>query len=455
MVLQSTRWLYVNAKNILQQSTIDKGSMQSNSESSKLPMSAETLEIMLKAIRLNSLTTRQLRLVQQTAARRYRMALAFLVISNIVAVWLLLFSPNESITVASENETHSRHSNLGDTLSTKQAQSHPDTNVSTHSESSRLPLKSKITLVKPAADSSRSTYYGETLGLDAIALSEARSEVPHSSNRGASIGDPSPPRNERIDQIIKDRIPLSTRETLYLKSLIDNNERALYASPNVEQRSLRLDYKEGTIPSISVAKNNLATLSFVDRFGNPYKVSSISPERAGELFATDLVTGPETHGNVVEIRAFKLSGSSNISVMLGERTIPVVFQVNLSQSVNDAQTVVQFDALAPGYEASSLPQNTASQQLCRDDPVIELILAGVPPSNLHRLETGVPQIEAFQSESHQYIRSKNQVIDPECSCRVYGVDHLNVCRQPASIPLVLYVDKDSDQFSTLTLEKGV
>jgi hypothetical protein len=180
----------------------------------------------------------------------------------------------------------------------------------------------------------------------------------------------------------------------------------------------------------------------------------MSPKGAGELFTTELVNHDGTHLNVAEIRASKLNGSSNVSIMLKGRTLPAVFKINLSHALNDARTVVQLDSSAPGYEHVSLPKSSQGVQLCEEDVYMEAILDGVIPTVLERLETRVAKMQAYQSQSHNYIRSANQIVDPECTCRIYGVDNLNVCKQPVNIPSILYVDSSNDEFGSLALNRG-
>ena len=108
-----------------------------------------------------------------------------------------------------------------------------------------------------------------------------------------------------------------------------------------------------------------------------------------------------------------------------------------------------------GFENISLPDSNHTSQLCRDDQLIEAVLDGVAPANLRRVETGVSNMLAYQSSHYRYIRSLNQIIDPDCTCRIYGVDNLNVCKQPLSISAILYVDRDTDEFGTLAFDQGV
>ena len=320
--------------------------------------------------------------------------------------------------------------------------------------SSKAMLRSKVIPVLDSSNDQTQTYYGELLSQEYVLEAEQSGRAPHSNDLGAEIGMPSPPRSQRIEELVRTRIPLNTQEILYLKQLVDDNERATYATPDVKQRTVNISYQEGKIPTITVAKNNIATLSFVDKFGNPFPISTMSPKGAGELFTTELVNHDGTHLNVAEIRASKLNGSSNVSIMLKGRTLPAVFKINLSHALNDARTVVQLDSSAPGYEHVSLPKSSQGVQLCEEDVYMEAILDGVIPTVLERLETRVAKMQAYQSQSHNYIRSANQIVDPECTCRIYGVDNLNVCKQPVNIPSILYVDSSNDEFGSLALNRG-
>lgn len=417
-------------------------------------LSLETSEMIMRALKLSSQQTRALKEEQQQKERKVRFVMAAAFLLNLLVLVLITNAPNDGIASASANseqEVDAVLQRLHAVSAQAAGQSPSNAQMSDAMRSRVTPVVGSM--AQSGLTASASTYYGEVMDLKDIARAERAGEVPHNAGQGAAFGAPALPRSQRIDQIIKNRIPLTPEETFYLKSLADDNERAQYASVDVDQRAIKLKYEEGRIPSITVAKNNIATLSFVDRFGNPYPVSSVSPKGAGELFTTEMITHEGTHANVAEIRAHKLNGSSNISVMLVGRTLPAVFKVNLAQSVNDARTVVQFDSVAPGHESVALPQGTGELALCKNDTVIESVLDGVAPSSLQALNTGVAGMMAYQSESHRYIRSLNQIIDPECSCRVYGVDNLNVCKQPRSVPSILYVNHETDEFATLTLRE--
>ncbi|MEO0369284.1 MAG: DotH/IcmK family type IV secretion protein [Pseudomonadota bacterium] len=442
-------------------------------------LSPETVELMLKAIKMTNDKTKRSLVENQRRERKMILTSVFIVVLNLVSLVMVLNKSDSGLAQASIALNTPEHSqakrdddvareSVESALAKLKAMTEGQQSTLNRADFSRTQektalenrsLRSKLTPVIgdrsgiQTPDLEVETYYGESLSYDDVVRHEQNSIAPHSSGQGANMGFPAPPRSKRVQEVLRNRIPLSTSETLYLKKLVDDNERATYATPDVEQRTIKMHYSEGKIPSITVAKNNISTLSFVDKFGNPFPISAISPKGAGELFTTQLIDYEGTHANVAEIRGSKLNGSSNISVMLTGRTLPAVFKIKLSHTVNDARTIVQLNSAAPGFENVSLPAATHGQELCSQDSMIESILDGVVPASLQKLDTGVSSMSAYRSATHHYIRSLNQIIDPECSCRIYGVDNLNVCKQPVNIPAILYVDRETDEFGTLALNR--
>ncbi len=418
-------------------------------------VSPKTVEMLLKAIKLSNQHTQSLKSKQRHREQTLVLIAVFLAILNAATLMLANFAPNEGLANAVNDNERQLDTVLNDLKAVTQESIHDSAvakNMEPAEELSKQPFVSKIVPL-PENPQSLATYYGENLAVEEVERAENLGQAPHSNNIGAPLGAPAPPRSKRIEELLRNRIPLTTQETLYIKKLVDDNERATYATPDVEQRTVKLQYEEGLIPTITVARNNIATLSFVDQFGNPFPISTLSPKGAGELFTTELINHDGTHANVAEIRASKLNGSSNVSVMLVGRTLPAVFKVNLSHAVNDATTVVQLDSSAPGYEHVSLPASTAGLQLCSQDAYMEPLLDGVVAAELVRLETRVAKLQAYRSPSHHYIRSAHQIVDPECTCRIYGVDNLNVCKQPISISSILYVDSATHEFASVALNR--
>ena len=260
-----------------------------------------------------------------------------------------------------------------------------------------------------------------------------------------------PTRDERINAIIRERLPLNAQEQLYIKKLIDDQERIEYAMPDIEQRTVKFAYSDGEIPTITVAKSNLSTISFIDKYGNPFPISDISPKTAGDLFDAHLIDNDGTHANIAKIEGKTLNGTSNLSVTLMGRTLPALFKINMSQTLNDARVIVQLNNAAPGFEHVSLPESNSDAQLCKADINMEPILDGIVPASVEPLDTGIQNLQAFKTNEFHYIRSQHQIVDPDCDCLVYGVDNLNVCKQSNLIPNVLYVDRNTEQFQTLAL----
>ncbi|HAU68019.1 MAG TPA: hypothetical protein DCW52_06430 [Gammaproteobacteria bacterium] len=426
-------------------------------------VSPKTIDIVLRAIKLSNANIQTLKFNQRKREQRLIGSVVLLVMLNFITLMLVNYAPREGAANAvTSNDTINAVLKGLKQVTPNRIKEKPGYGLDQRLEgkpqqqlaSSKAMLRSKVIPVLDSSNDQTQTYYGELLSQEYVLEAEQSGRAPHSNDLGAEIGMPSPPRSQRIEELVRTRIPLNTQEILYLKQLVDDNERATYATPDVKQRTVNISYQEGKIPTITVAKNNIATLSFVDKFGNPFPISTMSPKGAGELFTTELVNHDGTHLNVAEIRASKLNGSSNVSIMLKGRTLPAVFKINLSHALNDARTVVQLDSSAPGYEHVSLPKSSQGVQLCEEDVYMEAILDGVIPTVLERLETRVAKMQAYQSQSHNYIRSANQIVDPECTCRIYGVDNLNVCKQPVNIPSILYVDSSNDEFGSLALNRG-
>lgn len=296
------------------------------------------------------------------------------------------------------------------------------------------------------------TYYGELLNYTKQQRDERAGRVPHSRGAGGRIGRPAPSRDTRIGEFQDSK--LNDPDTIIkFRAAQDSKEEALNASIPVDHRIRTINYAESKIPVVKLAKGNIITLAFLDKFGNPYPVVDVSP-REGNGLMTASIKGAESQvvsGNIVELRGLKLAGTTTLSVLLADRVTPTSFQVQMTADTNDTKTTVMMPKAAPGYENLTLAEPKYDDKLCKDDVLIENVLHGVFPKALQRIEVGTNSMQVYASPGHAYIRSYHEITAPSCDCLVYDAEQLNVCRVSTTEPLVEYMDNKAKAMQRLNL----
>lgn len=308
-------------------------------------------------------------------------------------------------------------------------------------------------VTKTVEDDVALTYYGELLEYKKQQRAEKVGVVPHSKNRGGRVGKPSAPRNVRVSDFLDGKAN-NPDDILRSRALLDAEEAALHSSLPINHRIRTINYTESEIPVINVARGQPVSLSFLDKFGNPYPIADITPKKANELVEVS-IKGKESEGatgNIAEVTGLKLAGSTTIQVLLHGRVTSAPFQIQLNNTENDTKTTVMMPKAAPGFEQVSRVEPTgANDQLCSGDNLVESVLQGVFPQSLNRLPETVENLQAFQSAGKVYLRSNHEIVTPGCDCLVYGPEGLNVCRVPASAPIVLYMDDKQKKMQRFNL----
>ena len=331
--------------------------------------------------------------------------------------------------------------------------------LSTQQETPNLSLKELEELEQKSGfgkvDAETVTYYGELMDYGVAAGKENTGFIPHSRDLGRRLGEPVPKRVTRFQEHNRRDQPWTVDDIQEKQMLLDEKEIAINAGHNVKHETRRIEYKEGQTNVIRVAKNNLANLSFLDKYGNPYPISDLSPPSVGELFTTAIKghASEGSLGNVAEIVGKKLAGSSNISVLLHGRSTPAVFQVLLTPDVNDINVSVWLPIAAPGFEQEVANDQSESGAFCskEKDSIVDSLVAGLPPLSVKKMITNTPNLAVYRGAGSFFIRTTHELITPSCDCIKYSTDDVKVCTVNEQTPILTFSNTFTDELENLRL----
>lgn len=248
-----------------------------------------------------------------------------------------------------------------------------------------------------------------------------------------------PPKGDRVDRILEKKYPLSANETRVLRERVKELEKAQNENDAADTvgRTISMSLQDvRKIPKISISPGYIANMSFLDQYGNPWKVVGKS---VGNIEFFNVIDLGQGISNQIQIRGIRDYGTSNLIVLLEDSPAPLVFDLT-GAGKNDSRVDVIVAGTAPGGQTPQ-PQVVLPPEAntAYSDTMVSL-RNGIVPNTLESLQTNAA-LKAYRDKENgdMYIVTTNEVIQPQCSAIVHGNAGLRICKLDYSTSSLLYV----------------
>ncbi|MDA8561924.1 DotH/IcmK family type IV secretion protein [Gammaproteobacteria bacterium] len=268
--------------------------------------------------------------------------------------------------------------------------------------------------------------------------------IPFKKNRDVMIrsAPPSPvsgaskENNEAFNIMLKRNVPLTPRQVVRLRQLIDTSQRAAAIPANIPPKpvssTVMVNLAPGaTPPAIRLSQGYITSLVFVDSTGSPWPIASYDigdPKKINPQW--------DKKSNILLIQAISPYGDSDLIIRLVGLPTPVTLQLVSGQRVVDYRTDIHVPGLGPNSKdaptGTGLPGN-ANQLLLN-------VLDGIPPSGSKQLNVTGGDCLAWLLGDKMYLRTRFTVLSPGWIGRMVSPDgmHAYEIQQSSSVLISKY-----------------
>jgi len=234
--------------------------------------------------------------------------------------------------------------------------------------------------------------------------------------------------DEAFNSMVKQSMPLTPRQVVRLRQLIDQSQRAAVVPATVPPRpissTLMVNLAPGaTPPAIRLAKGYVTSLVFVDSAGAPWPLSAYD---LGDPKMTTV--NWDGKSNVLLIQANSAYGDSDLVLRLVGLPTPVTLELVSGQKVVDYRTDIHVSGFGPNSKnlpvGSNLP-SSANQALLG-------VLDGIAPSNSRALSVKGGDCMAWLSGNKMFLRTRMTVLSPGWTDRMVSPDGMIAYQMQAS-----------------------
>ncbi|MDR3492496.1 MAG: DotH/IcmK family type IV secretion protein [Gammaproteobacteria bacterium] len=227
-----------------------------------------------------------------------------------------------------------------------------------------------------------------------------------------------PEAETAFNALMHQNIPLTPKQVVRLRQLIDSSQRAAAISPTVPPKpvstTIMMNLAPGaTPPAIRLAQGYVSSLVFVDSTGEGWPIASYD---IGDPKATNIQWDGKS--NVLLVQAVSPYGDSNIVVRLIGLMTPITLELVAGQRVVDFRSDIHVPGMGPNAKdlpaGSNLPDN-ANQLLLN-------ILDGVAPPGSKLLTVTGGDCQAWLFGNKMYLRSRLTVLSPGWIGRMVSPD---------------------------------
>lgn len=263
---------------------------------------------------------------------------------------------------------------------------------------------------------------------------------------------PVPSRGEGFRRDTNDLFGLTPDEIRQLRKEMDERQRAATDAP-AELRSVTVPVSlspGNTMPTVQVTPGYVTSIVVLDRFGNPWPIKGVSWGNREEYQVEPPPAQGEDTGvpqNIIAVTPLRTIGATSMSILLAEKSLPVVIRLVVNRSVTDARADLKIDGLAPGA-APEIRASTVPEQFGDADMVA--FLDGVPPKGSTRLVVNSDLVEAWDFQGKMVVRTKGSLVSPRWTGIEHGADDLKVY-QTSLVPVVLVLRDGATNMVTVTL----
>lgn len=215
--------------------------------------------------------------------------------------------------------------------------------------------------------------------------------------------------HDAFEAMMGENIPMTPRQIVKMRQLIDASQRASAITPNVPPKSvsstIMVNLAPGaTPPAVRLAQGYVSSLVFVDSTGTPWPIQAFD---IGNPKAVNMQW--DGKGNILLIQAVTPYTSGDIVVRLVGLPTPITLELVSGQRVVDYRVDIHVSGIGPNTKemptGTDLP-NSASQLLLG-------VLDGLAPPGSRQLQlTGARDTQAWILGEKMYLRTRMTVLSP-------------------------------------------
>lgn len=265
---------------------------------------------------------------------------------------------------------------------------------------------------------------------------------------------PVPSRQDMFRRDMNDLYGLTPNEIIQLRKEWEARQKAATDAPaELKCVTIPISLASGMkMPTIQVTPGYVSSIVLLDRFGNPWPVKGVSwgDKEAFQVESPSGDTNKNATGipqNIISVSPLRSIGATSMSILLEDKSIPVVLRLVINKAVNDARADLKIDGLAPGA-APEMRASTIPAQFATTDMIA--FLDGVPPKSATRLMVNSELIEAWSYAGSMIVRTRTDLVSPSWQGIEHGADHLKVYKT-SMVPVILVLDHGETNMVTVTL----
>jgi intracellular multiplication protein IcmK len=224
--------------------------------------------------------------------------------------------------------------------------------------------------------------------------------------------------NDAFNSLMKQNIPLTPRQVIKLRQLIDNSQRAAAIPATVPPKpvstTLMMNLAPGaTPPAIRLAQGYVTSLVFVDSTGAPWPIASFD---IGDPKTSRIQWDGKS--NVLLIQAISPYADSDLVIRLVGLMTPITLELVSGQRVVDFRTDIHVSGLGPN--AKELPSGTGLPSSANQ--FLLEVLDGVGPPGSRLLTVNGGDAQAWLFGDKMYVRTRLTVLSPGWVGRMVSPD---------------------------------
>lgn len=236
-----------------------------------------------------------------------------------------------------------------------------------------------------------------------------------------------------FNAMVKQSMPLTPRQVVELRQLIDQSQRAAVVPATIPPRpvssTLMVNLAPGaTPPAIRLSQGYVTSLVFVDSAGAPWPLASY------DIGDPKLSTvNWDGKSNVLLIQASAAYGDSDLVLRLVGLATPVTLELVSGQRVVDYRTDIHVAGFGPNSKdlpiTTSLPRS-ANQALLG-------VLDGIAPPGSRSLSVKGGDCSAWLLGSNMFLRTRMTVLSPGWTNRMVSPDGMIAYEMQASASVLV------------------
>lgn len=244
-----------------------------------------------------------------------------------------------------------------------------------------------------------------------------------------ATADTKPDSDQAFNAMVEQSMPLTPRQVVKLKQLIDQSQRAAIIPATVPPKpissTIMVNLAPGTTPpAIRLAQGYVTSLVFVDSAGSPWPIASYD---LGNAKANNIQW--DGKGNVLLVQATTPYGDSDMVIRLVGLATPITLELVSGQRVVDYRTDIHVPGFGP--KSKNLPVGTGVPPSA--SPTLLSVLDGVAPSGSTTLVVrGGGDCLAWALGDRMYLRTRMTVLSPGWLGRMASPDGMYAYEMNAS-----------------------